>query len=137
MSQDIMMQLGDIQFTISTLTLEEITHAKSFRYASQETIGSGVTHQYLGRGLETIALDAVIYEKGLRSNLGLEKSVQDQLEQLDALAASGKATTLYDGLGRNRGKWVIQSISETGNEYTFAGQLLKTNIRLELSRQEN
>lgn len=136
MSQDVMMQLGDVQFTVSGITLNEQVRNKLFRYASQDTLGSGVRHQYLGRGLETMSLDAVIFQEGLRNALGKEEPIQTHLLKLDTLASSGKPAPLYDGLGNTYGNWVIQSLSETGNEYTKGGQLLKKSLRLELSRVE-
>ena len=136
MSQDVMMMLGDVQFTISTLALESITHNKTFRYISNDTLGAGVQHQYMGRGLETYALDAVLFTKGLRSELGKENDNGVDLAKLDALAASGKPAPLYDGLGKFHGNWAIQSIGDSGEQFTLAGQLLKTKVRLELSRVE-
>jgi phage protein U len=136
MSQDIMMQLGDVQFTISTLALESMSRSKTYRYTSQDTLGAGVVHQYMGRGLETYAVDAVLFAKGLRSELGRENDNGVDLAKLDALAASGKPAPLYDGMGKNHGNWVIQSIGESGDQYTLSGQLLKTKVRLELSRVE-
>ena len=122
---DIMMTLGDFQFSIDTAAYQGLKRETSWRWKQQERIGREPANQYIGPGNDRVTLDGSIYPH-FRGGLG-------QLNAMRSMADEGEELRLVDGRGYVIGTYVITRISE--NQATFAaeGVPLKQDFQIELA----
>lgn len=108
---DIMLQLGSMQFGISTAAYQDLSRSTEQRWAAVAKFGRDDALQNLGPGEDTINLRGLIYPEF--------RGGQGQLDTLRTLMATGKPQLLVDGLGNVHGQWVILRVEE--RQDTFAG----------------
>lgn len=104
-TEHVMMALGEYRFALATAPYQRMTRQIEARWSAQARIGREPAHQYLGQGVETIALEGVVYPAhrgGLR-----------QVEEMKEQARRGEPLMMTDGTGFVWGRWVIRSIRET------------------------
>ena len=122
---DVMMQLGDYQFSIATAAYRELKRTHEWRWKEVAPIGSKPRHHYLGPGQGRITIDGTIwphYRGGL-----------DQIAGLRAVAERGEAALLVDGLGSVWGRFISARIEQTHRAVTADGAPLRLDVRIDLT----
>lgn len=109
----VMMQLGAIQFGISTGAYQNLARAARYKWGEQERFGKNPALQFTGVDAETITIDGTIYPE-FRGSI-------DTVDGWRTVAAQGKPLSLIDGLGTILGEWVIESVEERKSIFATAG----------------
>lgn len=123
-----MMALGQFVFSLHTLAYQDLQRQTNWRHASNSRVGARAAHQYVGAGDDTLTLQGLIVpEFGQRLSL----------DELHAMADTGAAWPLVDGLGRVYGQWIITDKSESGTLFTQYGQPRRIEFSLSLKRVDD
>ncbi|GHE88215.1 tail assembly protein [Aliiroseovarius zhejiangensis] len=125
---DVMMQLGEYQFSINSAAYQNMTRSSEYRWARQNRVGTHDALQFTGFGPENIELDGVIYPH-FRGGLG-------QVDMLRRMAEARKPYTLVAGTGAFLGVWVIESVSEGQTVFAPGGVPHKQEFRMRLARYD-
>ncbi len=123
-----MMCLGQFVFSLQTLAYQELQRQTNWRHASNSRIGARPASQFLGVGEETITLPGFIVP---------EYGDPYALDEITAMADTGAAHALVDGLGRVYGQWVITDKSETGTLFDRNGQPKRIEFSITLRRVDD
>jgi phage protein U len=125
MAADVMMQLGNFQFSINTAAYQELRRNVEYRWAELGRIAHRPSLQFVGVGRDEIELRGVIlptFQGGIH-----------QVDILRSYAQKGQAQTLTTGRGENWGPWCVLAISDEQQTLTFKGTPLKIEFGLRLS----
>ncbi len=123
-----MMCLGQFVFSLQTLAYQELQRQTAWRHASNSRIGARPASQFLGVGEETITLPGFLVP---------EYGDRNALDEITAMADTGAAYALVDGLGRVHGQWVITDKSETGALFDRNGQPKRVEFSITLRRVDD
>ena len=123
-----MMCLGQFVFSLQTLAYQELQRQTAWRHASNSRIGARPASQFLGVGEETITLPGFLVP---------EYGDYNALSEITAMADTGAAFALVDGLGRVHGQWVITDKSETGTLFDRNGQPKRVEFSITLRRVDD
>lgn len=119
-----MMVLGLFVFSLRTASYEELQRATSWRHPSNSRIGNTPAYQFVGKGEDTITLKGTTYHELTHSRV--------TLDQLRAMADTGKAYTLIEGTGKIYGLVIIESLDETKTYFFKDGAARKTEFTITL-----
>jgi phage protein U len=119
-----MMQLGDIQFGISTAAYQNLTRTAEFKWASIDRFGQRPAVQFTGIGDESIEFDGVFYPEFAGG--------VDQIATWRATAALGTPLTMIDGRGTIWGDWAIENVQEKQSTFAIAGVARKQEFSMKL-----
>lgn len=122
---NIMLQLGDFQFAISTAAYNSLTKTYQWLWAETDRFGQMGTLQYTGKKLPKITLTGSIYP--LLWEVGTE-----QVKKLEAEGDKATPLLLTSGLGEVLGYWCIERIVENQSEFTDDGQVKKQTFTLDI-----
>jgi len=125
MATDIMMQLGNFQFSIQTAAYQELRRNAEYRWAELNRIAHRPSLQFVGVGKDEIELRGVIlptFQGGIH-----------QMDILRSYAQKGKTQTLTTGRGENWGPWCVLAITDEQRQMTFKGTPLRIEFTLRLS----
>lgn len=129
MTQRVMIQLGEFQFTITTASYQTFTRDISYRWPSQDVIGKRPALQFVGPSKESIAVAGNIYP-GEFGNV-------EQVDQMRSMAERGEPLRLiasqYAGRGSIMGMWVILAVGEINSFFFEDGSPRKIEFSLEVS----
>lgn len=120
----IMMQLGPVQFGISTAAYQQLSRTAEYKWAEQERFGQNPALQFVGTNAESISIDGVFYP-------AFSGSI-DQIQTWRDYASIGVPLTLVAGRGIILGEWVITSIQEKQSVFADAGAALKNDFTIEI-----
>ena len=123
-----LIQLGNFQFSISTVAYNEIERISTYSFASHQVIGSYDRLQALGPNNETIRLTGS-YFSDLKTIIG--GSSQDPFETLRNMGDTLQPQQLQSGDGKNHGYFVIVDLNVKGGHYVEQGSL-KSDFTLQL-----
>lgn len=118
------MVLGLFVFSLRTASYEELQRATSWRHPSNSRIGNTPAYQFVGKGEDTITLKGTTYHELTHSRV--------TLDQLRAMADTGKAYTLIEGTGKIYGLVIIESLDETKTYFFKDGAARKTEFTITL-----
>lgn len=130
-----MMTLGPVVFSINTAAYEQLQRSTQYQWASQQRLGhsvlkhlgiGGPAYQYIGPGDESINLNGTIYPQ--------YKSGPLQVSLMRLSAGLGIALPLIDAYGFILGRWLIESVQETGSMLFSDGSPRKIDFTLSLKR---
>lgn len=119
-----MMALGAFRFGISRQSYQQLAHTARYRWAALDRAGRSPASQYLGPGVEEIAMSGVIYPHfrgGLR-----------QIDVMRVTARLGEPMILVDGLGFVLHRWVIISVNEERRAFLADGAPRRIDFSLTL-----
>jgi uncharacterized protein len=125
MATDVMMQLGNFQFSIQSAAYQEFRRNVEYRWAELNRIAHRPSLQFVGVGKDEIELRGVIlptFQGGIH-----------QMDILRSYAQKGKTQTLTTGRGENWGPWCVLAITDEQRQMTFKGTPLKIEFSLRLS----
>lgn len=121
------MALGLFIFSLSTISYQQLQRQTSWRHASHNRVGDSPDYQYAGKGEDTFTLSCSIsHEIQQYSRLGLD--------QLRAMANTGKAFLLMEGTGRIYGFVTINEMSITQSHHFPDGAPRLTDFTLSLTK---
>lgn len=120
------MSLGDFVFALLSAPLVGLARETRWRWASGEELGTLPTQQYLGREADRITLTG-----GLRPEITGDESTLDELR---AMAQTGREQLLIDGNGRVWGQYVITSLQEERSALYSDGSARAIDFTLDLTR---
>lgn len=126
MANDILMQLGDIQFGIDTAAYNSLLRKIEHRWAAQPRLGRTPALQYIGPGSFTITLNGVVYP----SQHGSEDAIRDHFDT-DSLDEQ-EPMLLVDGRGNVHDFWVIKKVEETQSHHLDNGAPRKLKFMMQL-----
>jgi len=129
MAAEVMLALGEFQFSVETAAYQEFTRTTAYKWASQDRFGNGPALQFVGLDDETISLSGVIFPE-FRGGLV-------QMDNLRALAVQGRPQELINGQGYLLGQWVVLSVDEKQSEFLPGGVPQKIEFTLQLKRYDN
>ncbi|MBP8005490.1 MAG: phage tail protein [Acinetobacter sp.] len=119
-----MMALGLFVFSLWTTSYEELQRVTNWRHPSNSRIGSTPAYQFIGKGEDTITLKGTTYHEISHNRLSLD--------QVRAMADTGKAYTLIEGTGKIYGLVIIESLEETKTYFFKDGAARKTDFTITL-----
>jgi phage protein U len=122
---DVMMQLGNFQFSINTAAYQELRRNVEYRWAELGRIAHRPSLQFVGVGRDEIDLRGVI--------LPTFRGGIHQVDILRSYAQKGEPQTLTTGRGENWGPWCVLAIGDEQQTLTFKGTPLKIEFGLRLS----
>lgn len=115
-----LVQLGDFQFSISTVAYQQIERISTFKFASHQVIGSYDRLQAVGIDNETIRFTGQYYAD-LRQNITAENV--DPFDTIRQMANRQEPLQLQSEDGINHGYWVIYDLNVRGRNYIEQGAL--------------
>lgn len=121
----VMLVLGDFAFMVGTLAHQTLKRTHEYRWARQDRILRTPARQFVGPGDERIDLDGYLlphYTGGA-----------DALNTLRQRAALGQPQELVDHYGAVYGRYVVETIEETGSELDPHGQARRVDFRVALA----
>lgn len=121
-----MMALGAYRFAVTTGGYERLQRSTSWRWPTQERIGSAPAHQFMGPGTDKLTISGVIFPHfrgGLR-----------QVDAMRAQAGRGQPLNMVDGTGVNWDRWVVMSIEEGKEAFMSDGAARKIDFSVELEK---
>ncbi|MGE7094737.1 phage tail protein [Pseudomonas fulva] len=121
-----MLALGMFIFSLPTLAYQQLQRQTDWRHASNSRIGAQPARQFLGRGEDDITLPGVLLPELAGSMMSLD--------EIRAMANTGKAWALVEGTGRVYGLFVIESLSETRSLFFLDGTARRIEFSLALKR---
>lgn len=121
-----LMALGMFVFSLPTLAYQEMQRQSNWRHPSNSRVGSRSAHQYVGPGDDTVTLSGVLVPELLGR--------ASTLEELRAMADTGKAWVLVSGAGEIFGAFVIENINTTGTMAFSDGRPRRIEFQLQLKR---
>lgn len=121
-----LMTLGLFVFELSSAPFQQLDRQTEQRWASKDRAGGPPAQQYVGPGADTLTVDGVLLPELTGGGRALDK--------LREMAAEGKAWILVSGDGRNRGKWIITSVSERTSHHVSNGLPRRIEFSLSLRR---
>lgn len=130
---DVMMAFADpdnngdtavYSFGVATAAYDELERVSKYRFAKKAVIGSKPHTDAIGGDLDTVEFSGVIYPH-YSGGLG-------QMDDLRTLMNKGKPIRWVDGLGKDRGEWVITKLTETQGRFFDKGVPLKIAFRVSL-----
>lgn len=121
-----MMTLGYFVFERKTIAPQQTQHTITWRHSTNNRIGARPSSQFLGAGDETKVLSGVL----MPEFTGGEPS----LNEITAMAETGKAYPLIDGSGNMHGFFVIEKITAGRSELVGNGAARKIEFSIELKR---
>lgn len=122
---EVLLILGDFAFMVGAIAHQSIKRTNEYRWAKQERLLHVPARQFVGVGDERFELDGYLlphYTGGANA-----------LDQLRAGAARGEPQNLIDHFGAVYGRYVVESIEETGTELDIYGQPRKVDFRMALA----
>src|SRR5687767_9238564 len=102
-----MMALGTLVFSLSTLAYQQLPRSSSWRPASGERVGARAARQFVGPGDDTIKLSGLVAPE--------ITGTPASLETIRSLADEGRPLSLVDGAGQVHGAYVIDGLEETSS----------------------
>lgn len=124
MPNDVMMDVGGYQFSLSTAAYEEIKRAWAWRWQQHDVIGTQPFQDFVGAGHTELTISGYVtphYKGGLR-----------QVDAMVAEADRGEPLSVVDSLGYIYGAFVIVEVDEVRKEIGPAGQPLRIDFRMVL-----
>ncbi|WP_311276178.1 phage tail protein [Methylobacterium sp. WCS2018Hpa-22] len=123
---NVLMALGAYRFSVANGGFQAFERSTRWRWAEQEVIGAAPALQYIGPGVDQVAISGILhphYRGGLR-----------QLDAMRAQAGLGVPLVLVDGTGWYYGDWAIEGVTEGKTVFMPDGAPLKIEFRLELKK---
>ncbi len=125
-----MMALGHFIFSLATLAYQNAQRTREWRHSDISRIGERAACQFIGPGTEKIILTGLLFPEFRGTSLSLDV--------LTAMAATGQAYLLVDGLGgRVYGAFVIESLIDNQTYFTQYGTAQRIEFTLSLKRFDN
>lgn len=124
MAQEVLLTLGDYQFSMDTAAHDQLQRSTSYLWKQQQRLGRDAAQQFLGKQSESIKLSGTIYPH-FRGGL-------EQMAELREAANEGEPLGLVDGRGNNLGQWVVKQITESESNYIAEGLPRKIDFSLDL-----
>jgi hypothetical protein len=121
-----LLALGLFVFSIDTLAFDEIARRASWRHATSTRIGVRDATQFTGPGEETISLPGSVYHEIADGRVSID--------DLRAMADSGDAWSLVDGLGYVYGAFVITGIDDRAKAFWPDGTPRQIDFSVDLLR---
>jgi len=121
-----MMCLGQFVFGLKTAPYQSFQHQIGWRHPSNSRVGLRPARQYIGPDDESITLSGVLLPELAGNILALD--------ELRTMADEGDAYVLVDGTGNLYGRYVIESIDETGTVFFRDGTPRRVEFSLALKR---
>lgn len=123
-------QLGALQFDAYPFPADESERKSGADFAAKDIIGAQRPREFVGEADETIVLRGLLLPHFMATQTGM--NVQDQLDILDAMRASGQAQLLIRGDGRNMGWFFIERVDEKSRilDATGVGHQIEYQISL-------
>jgi phage protein U len=149
MNKTILLQLGDgdppesFRFSMSTAAFDSLELSTSWEWPEQKRVGGSPALQYTGKETPTITLSGVVFpahnqaftdSKGNLSHAAAAGA--GQIAAMRALADKAAPLGLSDSRGKNHGRWVIKSITETQSAHFNDGAPRRQNYTLTLARYD-
>jgi uncharacterized protein len=122
---DVLLQLGNFQFSVSTAAYQELRRSAEYRWAKMPRIAHRPALQFVGAGDDEIELRGVI--------LPTFRGGIHQIDLLRSYAEKGRPQTLTTGRGENLGPWCVLAIADEQSVMSFKGTPLRIEFTVRLS----
>lgn len=116
--------LGLFVFETTTAAFDELTRKSGYRFGTGNAVGTRPHMQYIGQDNDDIGLSGTLYPEITAGIVSLD--------QLRAMAATGKTYALMNGNGYYYGMCYITDISETQSHLLSDGTARKIGFSLSL-----
>jgi phage protein U len=121
-----MMCLGQFVFELKTAPYQSFQRQIGWRHPSSSRVGLRPARQFIGPDDESITISGVLLPELAGDILALD--------ELRYMADEGDAYVLVDGTGNLYGRYVIESIDETGTLFFRDGTPRRVEFSLALKR---
>lgn len=121
----VLLKLGDFKFSIKTAALDKLKRTREYTWAATARPGARPALQFTGHGVESIALNGVIYPH--------EYGERDFIDKLAVKAAEGKPMILVAGTGDVLGYWVVTKVDDGHSRLFQNGVARKIEFGLSLN----
>ena len=103
-------QLGALQFDTYPFPADDVSRKTGGDFAAKDIFGAQRPREFVGESDEHVRITGLLLPHFTATHTG--GNVQNQLDILDAMRASGQAQILVRGDGRNMGWFLIESVDE-------------------------
>ena len=124
-----LMALGDFVFSIDSALFSKLQRKRSWRHPSNDRVGMRAASQFAGPGDDTISLGGLLAP----GQIGHAEALDD----IAAMADTGRAWPLLDGEGYVYGAFVITDLDEDKREFLVDGQALAVDFTIGLKRVDD
>lgn len=124
-----MMCLGQFVFELQTAPYQSFQRQAGWRHPASARVGLRPARQYIGPDDESITISGVLLPEFTGGVMALD--------ELRTMAEAGEAYVLVDGGGLLYGRWVIESMDETGTVFFRDGTPRKIDFSLALKRVDD
>lgn len=121
---DVLLQLGEYQFSVGTAAHQSIARKHEWRWAQVDRLSRTPAQQYVGPGVESISLQGLLYPEFAGDD--------DQIAAMRAQADLGEPLLLVDHFGNVFGLYCIRSIAATGTALDPKGLPRRIEFSIEL-----
>lgn len=121
-----MLSLGLFLFGIDTIAYQEFQRRTDWRHAATERLGARAAFQFLGPGVDSIALPGVLMPELTGPN--------SSLQQLRGMAETGDAYPMVQSNGVVIGQFIIRLVEERKTEFLPGGGARRIDFAIELER---
>ncbi len=121
-----MLSLGLFLFGVDTIAYQEFIRRTDWRHAANERLGARAALQYLGPGVDSIALPGVLMPELTGPNASLDR--------IRAMAATGDAYQLMQSDGRIVGLFKINAVEERKSVFLPGGGARRIDFAIDLER---
>ena len=112
-----LVQLGDFQFSLATLPLNELERVSQYRFAEHDRIGQPNLLQAVGQGNDSIRFSCE-YRPEVQNIYG---GKVNPLPEIDKVGAAQEPLLLMVEDGRQFGYWVIAEFSRRSTDFLQQG----------------
>ncbi len=124
-----MMCLGQFVFELKTAPYQSFQRQNGWRHPSNARLGLRPARQFIGPDDETVTLSGVLLPELAGNALSLG--------ELRGMADDGDAYVLVDGTGKLYGRYVIESIEETGTFFFRDGTPRRIEFSIAMKRVDD
>lgn len=121
-----MLTLGLFLFGVDTIAYQEFLRRSEWRHAATDRLGARAAFQYLGPGVDSIALPGVLMPELTGPNASIDN--------LRAMAATGDAHVMMQPDGTIVGQYFIRLVEERKSAFLPGGGARRIEFTVELER---
>lgn len=123
-----LMVLGLFVFDVKTAPFSQLERSNQWRWAGHNPVGNHPSHQFLGRGENTITITGTLMPEFTGGPLSLKV--------LEMMGDTGNAWLLMRGNGDVYGYWLIENINEQESYHLRDGTAQKIDFSINLKRYD-
>lgn len=118
--------VGGHLLSVDNYAADKFSRKTQYRWAAQQRISQPTSHQFVGKGIETLSLSGVAYHQF--------RGTMYNMDGLRAIADNGKPISVVTGTGKTLGKYIVTSINDDYSDLMDDHKAQKNSFSIELKK---